>query len=352
MMYCNAQTLRTDVYFDDVTASLTPSPVVETTDYNSFGLVAQSFQRQSEVSQNFKYNGKEQINDLGLDWADYGARMYMPEIGRWGVMDPLAQLYYSTSPYAYVVNNPINAYDIDGRKIIYVNGYFSRILNMAGLAPGAPKEDYWNFFSPSFISSSRQFMGADGEASAFIDGSSYFGGDQSGGDRYELGKQYAQEHYAELIQGMGKGETFKFVSHSEGGAFAAGMADYLKSKGLTVESMLYLSPDEADEFSHPLGIFSIQSHFENDPVSPSMRLNGVNVYMNSSTLDGSKVSKSQAHGSTVSTANINRMKSVLGKLGSDVMKLFGSAQWNVTETKTGYTFRRVEEKKEDENEEH
>jgi hypothetical protein len=74
--------------------------------------------------------------------------------------------------------------------------------------------------------------------------------------------------------------------------------------------------------------------------------------MNSSTLDGSKVSRSQAHGSTVSTANINKMKSVLGKLGSDVMKLFGSAKWNVTETKTGYTFTRVEEKKENEDEEY
>jgi len=116
--------------------------------------------------------------------------------------------------------------------------------------------------------------------------------------------------------------------------------------------MLYLSPDEADEFSHPLGIFSIQSHFENDLVSPSMRLNGVNVYMKSSTLNGSKVARLDAHVATVSTANINKMKSVLGKLGSDVMKLFGSAQWNVTETKTGYTFTRVEEKKEEENEEH
>ncbi|MGS0747496.1 hypothetical protein [Halpernia sp. GG3] len=34
---------------------------------------------------NYKYNGKE-LQETGM--YDYGARMYMPDIGVWGVVEP------------------------------------------------------------------------------------------------------------------------------------------------------------------------------------------------------------------------------------------------------------------------
>jgi RHS repeat-associated protein len=71
----------------------------------------------SNSSYNYKYNGKEYQDELGLNMYDYGARNYDPSLGRWMNIDPMAETYYTVSSYVYVANNPLLFIDPTGMKI-------------------------------------------------------------------------------------------------------------------------------------------------------------------------------------------------------------------------------------------
>ncbi len=63
----------------------------------------------------WKYQGKEHEEELGLNTYDFGARNYMPDLGRWTSIDPLADGFTEYSPYNSMLNNPIMFIDPDGR---------------------------------------------------------------------------------------------------------------------------------------------------------------------------------------------------------------------------------------------
>lgn len=85
--------------------------IEEVNHYYPFG---GTFALSSSSIQAYKYNGKELDRKNGLDWYDYGARMYDAALGRWHVVDPMAEKYYSISPYAYCGNEPVGRIDPDG----------------------------------------------------------------------------------------------------------------------------------------------------------------------------------------------------------------------------------------------
>ena len=86
--------------------------VEETNHYYPFGGVFAS----AGSIQPYKYNGKEFDNKKGLNWYDYGARHYDAALGRFTTNDPLAEKYYSMSPYTYCADNPVKFIDPNGME--------------------------------------------------------------------------------------------------------------------------------------------------------------------------------------------------------------------------------------------
>jgi RHS repeat-associated protein len=71
----------------------------------------------------YLYNGKELREEMGLDWYDYGLRMYDPVLGRWFSIDLASENYISQSNYHFAANNPLTFREIDGAG--YCGDYYT-----------------------------------------------------------------------------------------------------------------------------------------------------------------------------------------------------------------------------------
>ncbi|MGE6397447.1 RHS repeat-associated core domain-containing protein [Chryseobacterium scophthalmum] len=127
--------------------------VLEENNYYPFGLKHEGYNALAgNPSYQYQYNGKELQEETG--WNDYGARMYMSDIARWGVMDPLAEQYRAWSPYNYAVNNPVSFIDPDGRMS---RDFLEQINN-------SPGGTIWTNNGGGFTNNWGGMMGYDGFA--------------------------------------------------------------------------------------------------------------------------------------------------------------------------------------------
>ena len=100
----------------DKNGTISSNEILEESNYYPFGLKHSGYNgNNAQANYKYKYNGKELQDELGLNMYDYGFRNYMPDIGRWTQIDPLAEKFISESPYAYVNNDPLGYSDFDGK---------------------------------------------------------------------------------------------------------------------------------------------------------------------------------------------------------------------------------------------
>lgn len=112
---------NTSVYFDNFTLSQERGRILEETHYGPWGntLTAISSQRIGTIPNRIKFNGKEKqeaefSDGNGLEWYDFGKRMYDVQTGRWIAQDGAAGLMRQYSPYVYSFNNPTRFIDENG----------------------------------------------------------------------------------------------------------------------------------------------------------------------------------------------------------------------------------------------
>ena len=110
--------------------------VVESNEYYPYGGLFAA----TTSMQPYKYSSKELDRTHGLYLYDSEARWYDSLLGRTSTMDPLAEKYYSLSPYLWCAGNPVKYVDPDGRWILGNNGKRVSYTKSRGFSKNAPED--------------------------------------------------------------------------------------------------------------------------------------------------------------------------------------------------------------------
>lgn len=99
-----------------ITCNSTSGEVGQKIEYLPSGSILKCTESNTVLQPN-RFCGKEELTMHGYNMYDSKARFLTSKCLRFTSLDPLAEKYYSISPYAYCGNNPVNAVDLHGDSI-------------------------------------------------------------------------------------------------------------------------------------------------------------------------------------------------------------------------------------------
>lgn len=113
MLFCYAQIFITDHLGSVRTVISANGTILQQNEYLPYGeLLNNSY---TDLSNNdYLYTGKEQQRSFDINLYDSQAR-FQSLTGTFLSIDPMAEKYYNTTPYAYCANNPVNFVDPEGK---------------------------------------------------------------------------------------------------------------------------------------------------------------------------------------------------------------------------------------------
>ncbi|MBI1769442.1 MAG: hypothetical protein HYR67_13830 [Bacteroidetes bacterium] len=176
------------------------------------------------------YNGKELVDKYNLNWYDYGARYYDPQLGRWHVMDPGNEYH---SPYVYVGDYPIIAIDPNGKETYLVIG--------AGNDPG--KWGYANNIMRALVKAGitdvKQVPSTFGQVSDIMYSIGMSVEPKNGIDLDLRSQMVVEAVKKDIISGnITDGEQINLMGYSYGSVVTAHAALDLANHGTTVDNLI------------------------------------------------------------------------------------------------------------------
>ena|GEM_PF-2300206 len=217
--------------------------------------------------------------------VNYTFRMHDPRIGRFFAVDPLTKEYPWNSPYVFSENRVVDGLELEGLEVVLVNGWdgVSYGTKSHQIKTDVQKmKEYWNGKNTTFAQDMKKYF--NHEKLIYADGS------QGGASHGSVSKRY-ENGYKHAIKLMNSGQidinnssgNVTVIGHSQGGAFAAGMAEAVLERinadpnNKTKVNIILLAPDGADEFSVPKQANSLQLTYGDDGVVTNVKATVKNI---------------------------------------------------------------------------